>query len=692
MASKVAFSPDIDALISAAESEHPGIPAGLLRAQLWRESLGNPTAVSHKGARGIAQVLDATAANPLGGLGVSIPPLRDSSNPRESIYFMARAMDALIKKHGDPDVALTVYNAGPGRANLPFDKLPSETKGYIRSINALASTIGGEDMSDDELGANAILRKYKVNSPYPQGAQLKGLDELRKATEHIGGPPAPDEPVAQETLAPPETPPTERTFGQKAGRLGLTIGGGLGGAALGTMVAPGLGTMVGGAAGAAAGSGLAETFDPSEHPIREAAIEAGTSAVGMKVAKTLGNILSPGAVREGGEELAGVMASRGLRPPVPMQYFDSKTVELMGTVGRASFIGAGSLDDAMQLGVKATRESAAEYAEQVQRSLITGSQMMNDVANQATQQGLKVDIRAVDNALRALAGKSPGNAELQNLSRLVSNIPGKSIPFNVTAEEAIARQAAATAASQQGRQVQPILNGAQDISSRLRKAARETSNDNEARLLGIAQKYLDDAMEASLKKGTPGLNEAWRAGKATYREGIQGKEIGDILNKSIISGGEAGEIGGKALMNQLKPNALKNLKTPLEPAQIQNLQRLARALEAAEGPNSRALTFVSNGIQISGVIRGMQGLAGAAGIGAAAAGSVATGGSAALIALTPAALAKVLASESTMKLMLALTRLPPGSAAAGRATTLLLAQLARERILTPDEVPTTAEQ
>lgn len=691
MAKKIAFSPEIDAIIQQAEAANPDLPAGLLRAQLWQESGGNVDAVSPKKARGIAQVIDTTAANPQQGLGVNIPPLQNQFDPKEAIPWMASAMNALVKKHGDVDKALQVYNAGPG--SLSYKNLPAETQGYIRSIRGLQSTLGGSMPEKDDLGASVLLQQFKVDKPaYPRGAQLKGMDALLGASKDIGVPtPQPSTEIAPEASPDASVPPSgprERTFGQKAGRIALDVGGSLAGGALGLASPVPGGALMGAMAGSALASGLSETFDPSENPLAEAAGSAAFAGIGGVAGSALGKVLRPGVVREGGKELAEIMTKQGLRAPVPTQYFDSNTLELLTNVGKASFIGAGTLDDAMRLGTTAARDAAQQYAQQVSRSLQAGAQMMDDVAKQTSNLGLQVDVSSTRNALKALAAKYPGNAELQSLNNQFSRIPGKTLPFNVTAEEAVSRSAAA--AGMPG--VLPKVSGAQDLASQLRKVIRESSDLQSDRLVGLVQKNLDDAMETSLqsaaKKGGPAdLLPAWKAGRALYREGIQGREITDILNKSIISGGEAGEISGKALMNQLKPQRLEALKTQLEPTQIENLKRIGRALEAAEGPRGGALTFVTNGAQLSFVLKSAQTLGGAAALGSAATG---IGGPAALIgsglvALTPGAIAKILSSESLMKTMLALSRLPPESAAAGRLTTQLLSQMGRENLLTPEQ-------
>jgi soluble lytic murein transglycosylase-like protein len=76
----------------------------LIRAIIMTESSNNPRAVSGKGARGLMQLMPATAK----ALGVE-----DSFNPEHNIYGGVRYFRQLLDKFdGDTKVALAAYNAG----------------------------------------------------------------------------------------------------------------------------------------------------------------------------------------------------------------------------------------------------------------------------------------------------------------------------------------------------------------------------------------------------------------------------------------------------------------------------------------------------------------------------------------------------------------------------------------------------
>ncbi len=78
----------------------------LVYAIISRESGGNPYVVSSRGARGLMQLMDGTAAD----MGV-----RDAFNPQENIHGGARYFRMMLDRFGgDVRLALAAYNAGPG--------------------------------------------------------------------------------------------------------------------------------------------------------------------------------------------------------------------------------------------------------------------------------------------------------------------------------------------------------------------------------------------------------------------------------------------------------------------------------------------------------------------------------------------------------------------------------------------------
>ena len=116
----------IDELVAKIAKEE-GVDAGLLHAVIQTESAGDPNAVSNKGARGLMQLMPATAAS----LGVT-----DPTNPEQNVRGGARYLKGLIAQHGgDLSLALAAYNAGPGNVRK-YGGIPpfKETQAYVTKV------------------------------------------------------------------------------------------------------------------------------------------------------------------------------------------------------------------------------------------------------------------------------------------------------------------------------------------------------------------------------------------------------------------------------------------------------------------------------------------------------------------------------------------------------------------------------
>ena len=102
-----------------------GLPVGLFDALIMQESRYQPTAVSPKGAFGLAQLMPGTARE----LGVDPYSLRDN------IRGGARYLKQQVDRFGRYDLALAAYNAGPGRVERRR-QVPqiAETQAYVRTI------------------------------------------------------------------------------------------------------------------------------------------------------------------------------------------------------------------------------------------------------------------------------------------------------------------------------------------------------------------------------------------------------------------------------------------------------------------------------------------------------------------------------------------------------------------------------
>lgn len=125
-------------LIGLAASKY-GIDPSLVHAVIRTESNYDPNAQSGAGAKGLMQLMDATARS----LGVT-----DSFDPAQNIDAGTRYLSFLLRKYnGHEAVALAAYNAGPGRIDrlgistteelqARLQELPEETRNYIAKVAA----------------------------------------------------------------------------------------------------------------------------------------------------------------------------------------------------------------------------------------------------------------------------------------------------------------------------------------------------------------------------------------------------------------------------------------------------------------------------------------------------------------------------------------------------------------------------
>ncbi|MEW5980959.1 MAG: lytic transglycosylase domain-containing protein [Acidobacteriota bacterium] len=126
------YDNDYDDLIEryAAES---GVRADLVRALIQVESGFNPKARSSKGARGLMQLMPATAK----ALGV-----RNAYDPAENIRGGTQYLRSLLDRYGhDEELALAAYNAGPEAVEKYGNVVPpyQETQQYVTKVQNITS-------------------------------------------------------------------------------------------------------------------------------------------------------------------------------------------------------------------------------------------------------------------------------------------------------------------------------------------------------------------------------------------------------------------------------------------------------------------------------------------------------------------------------------------------------------------------
>lgn len=134
------------------------IAAGLPSELAWLaevESTFNPAAGSPAGARGLFQLMPATAKE----LGLSIFMPDERKDPEKSAGAAAHLLIILYKKFGDWPLALAAYNAGAGRVRRTLNEknattfaeiasaLPAETRMYVPKVLAMLQVRAGMSLA-----------------------------------------------------------------------------------------------------------------------------------------------------------------------------------------------------------------------------------------------------------------------------------------------------------------------------------------------------------------------------------------------------------------------------------------------------------------------------------------------------------------------------------------------------------------
>ncbi len=130
-----------DALIARFAEEHEVDPA-LVKAVIGAESAFDRKAVSRAGARGLMQLMPATARH---------HGVKDPSDPRQNIRAGVRLLrDLLDQFDDDARLALAAYNAG-GVAVARFRGLPPyrETRRFVRTVMKLRARYAHQAWDDE---------------------------------------------------------------------------------------------------------------------------------------------------------------------------------------------------------------------------------------------------------------------------------------------------------------------------------------------------------------------------------------------------------------------------------------------------------------------------------------------------------------------------------------------------------------
>jgi hypothetical protein len=146
---------EFDSIIEKYAVEYSLDPT-LIRSIIATESAFNPKAVSPKGARGLMQLMPATAAS----LGV-----RDSFDPEQNIRGGTKHFRTLLDTFdNDLELSLAAYNAGENLVQR-IGRIPNirETKNYVKSIT---NRYGKSQMELQHADSAKITRMYRYRDSY----------------------------------------------------------------------------------------------------------------------------------------------------------------------------------------------------------------------------------------------------------------------------------------------------------------------------------------------------------------------------------------------------------------------------------------------------------------------------------------------------------------------------------------------
>jgi hypothetical protein len=161
--------------VLAAVAAQNDLPFGFFWRLIWQESRFDPSAVSPKGAQGIAQFMPRTAR---------WRGLADPFVAKEALYESARWLRELLDEFGNLGLAAAAYNAGPGRVHdwlAHRAGLPRETRAYVQIITGRTAeawaAAGVQQPSEDEKRAIPCTQVVELMRPVGQPRRDHAAEE-----------------------------------------------------------------------------------------------------------------------------------------------------------------------------------------------------------------------------------------------------------------------------------------------------------------------------------------------------------------------------------------------------------------------------------------------------------------------------------------------------------------------------------
>ena len=150
-------------------SQRVGLDGNLVRAIIGQESSGRPRAVSPKNARGLMQLIPATAAR---------FNVRDVFDPEENIRGGTDYLKFLNDEFGgDVDLMLAGYNAGEGAVKKFGNKIPPyrETQQYVPAVKARYQKLTGQSPEQDPL--TSAVKTLRTSDPLSEAvSEIKPIE------------------------------------------------------------------------------------------------------------------------------------------------------------------------------------------------------------------------------------------------------------------------------------------------------------------------------------------------------------------------------------------------------------------------------------------------------------------------------------------------------------------------------------